>query len=179
MNGSNKFALALMVAGLIVWVGCEKKSTPAPATTGNGTTAKGDGHDHEHAEGDHTHAPTAGHHGAVIELGSTAIGPFTVKASRDEGQLVAGGDAPIDAWLTPAANGDAQPAKVVAVRFWIGTQSGEESIKAKADIENPGEPNHWHTHAEVPSPIPAGAKLWVEIELEGQGKQAGSFDLKL
>ena len=86
--------------------------------------------------------------------------------------MKAGGDAPIDVWLT---GGDIS--KVTAVRFWIGTESGAESVKARAEIEIPSEPNHWHTHAEVPSPIPAESRLWVEIEAEGQ-KMVGSFELK-
>jgi hypothetical protein len=114
----------------------------------------------------------AGHGGQVIELGTASIGGYSVRASRDQGEIKPGGDAPIDVWLTDGTS------RVIAVRFWIGTQTGDESVKAKADIENPAEPNHWHTHAEAPSPLPAGSKLWVEIELEGQGKQIGSFDLK-
>lgn len=119
------------------------------------------------------HSDTAaGHAGKIVELGTAAIGPFSIRASRDEGQIKAGGDAPIDVWLTGSV------AKVVAVRFWIGTESADGSVKAKADIEDPAQPNHWHTHAEVPNPMPAGSKLWVEIEIEGQGKQVESFDLK-
>jgi hypothetical protein len=117
------------------------------------------------------HDQPAAHSGKIIELGTRSIGPFSVRASRDDGAIKAGGDAPIDVWLTGSE------AKVIAVRFWIGTESADGSVKAKADIENPAQPNHWHTHAEVPSPMPAGAKLWVEIEIEGQGKQVGSFDL--
>ena len=119
------------------------------------------------------HTDTAtGHGGPVIELGTATIGPFSVRASRDQGEIKPGGDAPIDVWLT---GGDI--AKVTAVRFWIGTEQGNQFVKAKADIENPSESNHWHTHAEVASPLPAGSKLWVEIEVDGQ-KHAGSFDLK-
>lgn len=119
------------------------------------------------------------HGGPIIELGSATIGPFTVRASRDQGEINPGGDAPIDVWLTPApetSGGDLS--KLTAVRFWIGSESGVESVKAKASIENPSEPNHWHTHAEVPSPLPQGSRLWVEIEVDGR-KHVGSFDLKM
>jgi hypothetical protein len=114
----------------------------------------------------------AGHGGSIIELGTATIGPFAVRASRDQAEITAGGDAPIDVWLT---GGDI--ATVTAVRFWIGTEQGENFVKARADIEIPSEPNHWHTHAEVPSPLPSGAALWVEIEVGGK-KHAGSFDLR-
>jgi hypothetical protein len=120
-------------------------------------------------------APTAGHGGPVIQLGEATIGSFNVKATRDEGAIVAGKDAPIDVTVTPAAGSNA---KAVAVRFWIGAEDARGSVKAKADIENPAEPNRWHTHAEIPNPIPAGSRLWVEIE-DDQGRTSlGGFDLR-
>ncbi len=120
-------------------------------------------------------AHTAGHGGAVIQLGSTTIGSFNVMATRDKGLIVAGKDAPIDVTVTPVAG---STKKVVAVRFWIGTKDGVGSVKAKADIENPAEPNRWHTHADVPNPIPSGSQLWVEIESDGGEKVSESYDLK-
>ncbi|MCI0675572.1 MAG: hypothetical protein L0Y42_07335 [Phycisphaerales bacterium] len=150
---------ALLIAG------CGKDS----GTTGSGQASNSS----KSPPAGATHTDTAtGHGGKVIELGTTTIGPFSVRASRDEGEIKVGGDAPIDVWLT---GGDIT--KVTAVRFWIGTARGDDFVKAKADIEIPSKPNHWHTHAEVPTPIPAGNKLWVEIEIGGQ-KHTGSFDLK-
>jgi hypothetical protein len=167
-------AIVIVALAITAFVGCDKK----PSTTSTSTPpTKTDSHVHDdgtiHTDDHDEPSHGAGHGGAIVELGTTTIGPFTVRASRDEGTIKPGGDAPIDVWLT---GGDI--ARVTAVRFWIGTESGAESVKAKADIEIPSEPNHWHTHAEVPSPLPAGSKLWVEIETEDQGKQVGSFDLK-
>jgi hypothetical protein len=159
------FSLAL-IAGLSALVACNRDSDsakndttpPAKPTLAAPTPAPGS-------------PGTAGHGGGIIELGNAQIGGYAVRASRDVGDIKPGGDAPIDVWLT---GGDI--AKVKAVRFWIGTQSGDESTKAKADIEIPAEPNHWHTHADVPNPMPPGSKLWVEIETD-QGKHVGSFEL--
>lgn len=181
MKGTKGFALAMVAAGLVGWLGCDKKPSATTNTASNATNSG----THTHADGtvhndDHGHAhddPDAGHHGAMIELGTETIGPFLVRASRDQGEIQAGGDAPIDVWLTAADGSAADLSKVIAVRFWIGTEKGE-SVKAKAEIENPDQPNHWHTHAEVPQPFPAGSKLWVEIEIAGVGKKYGSFDLK-
>ena len=117
---------------------------------------------------------TASHGGAVIPLGDTTIGSFHVMATRDKGLIIAGKDAPIDATITPA-QGSGET--TVAVRFWIGTKDGIGSMKAKADIENPAEPNRWHTHADVPDPIPTGSQLWVEIETNTGEKITGSFNL--
>ena len=118
---------------------------------------------------------TAGHGGKVIPLGESVIGSFDVMVTRDVGEIVAGKDAPIDVTVVPVAGSSV---KAVAVRFWIGTENAIGSVKAKSEIENPKEPNRWHTHADVPNPIPAGSKLWVEIENENGERVLGSFDLK-
>ena len=46
-----------------------------------------------------------------------------------------------------------------------------EVIKAEIETDN------WHTHAEVPNPLPADSKLWVEIEAEGGAKTLAGFAL--
>jgi hypothetical protein len=151
--------IATLALLTLIATGCKEKAAPTPAPKPAQPAAN---------------PTTPGHsdHGGMIELGSTTIGPYTVRASRDAGDIKPGGDAPIDVWVT----GDSP--KVTAVRFWIGTQDGAGSVKAKADIEDPKEPNHWHTHAEVPEPLPAGSKLWVEIEDDKGVKTTGSYDLK-
>ncbi len=151
--------------------GCaeEKKPTPAPQPA----VAKDDHAEHDHAGHDHgktDHAPaaeSADDHGPTTQLGEQVSGAFTVKASRD-GALTAGGEAPIDVWVTSATD------KVHAVRFWIGTEDGKGSMKAKAELEQ----DNWHAHAEVPNPIPAQSKLWIEVENEKHVKIVIGFDLK-
>lgn len=164
--------------------GCEDKkptTTPPPATQ---PAAKSDVHDHDHADDkDHDHdkgdSKTSGHDhghgGAVIDLGVQTIGPFSVKVTRDDGAIVPGKDSPIDVTVTTP---EGQTGKVASVRFWIGTQDAKGSVKAKGDIEDPKEPNRYHTHAEIPNPIPADSKLWVEIEDDKGVKVTGSFDLR-
>lgn len=143
--------------------GGDKPATPAAAHDHDHDHADGQAdHDHDHAEHNDGHA-----HGATTQLGEQESGGFKIKASRD-GDLKAGGDAPIDVWVTGGA-------KIAAVRFWIGTEDGKGSIKAKAELES----DNWHTHAEVPDPLPAGAKLWVEVEAEGGAKTSVGFDLKM
>lgn len=166
------------LAALSSLAGCEDKK-PAAGTTGStGKKADDRGQDHDHgADGSHAAPmPSApGHGGAVIQLGESTIGSYNVKATRDEGQIVAGKDAPIDVTITPAAG---SPLKAIAVRLWIGTQDAKGSVKAKAEVEDPKDPNRWHIHAEIPSPLPVGSKLWVEIEDDKGGKVVGSFELK-
>lgn len=135
--------------------GCDRGAEPARPATGTAAVP-----------GDHTHGNDGGH-GATTSLGEQSAGGFTIRASRD-GVIKPGGDAPIDVWVTGGA------AKVSAVRFWIGTQDAKGSVKVKAEIER----DNWHSHAEVPNPMPAGSKLWVEVEADSGEKSVVGFDLK-
>lgn len=180
-------ALALPALALVTLTACEKKAEPSKPASATAPAKPADSHaDHDHKDGDdHDHdkaKPTAskpadaheghdhgdGHdHGATTQLGEQTAGSFIIKASRD-GAITPGKDAAIDAWVTGGT------AKVAAVRFWIGTQDGKGSMKAKADLEK----DNWHTHAEIPSPLPAGSKLWVEVEDDKGTKTVVGFDLK-
>lgn len=177
----------LSILGVLgLFVGCDRSSptNAPPNATPKATSPAPDGHQdddgHDHGGDKHTDAKKdgghAGHGGAVVELGETTVDGMKIKASRDKGEIKAGGDAPIDVWVMTA---DGTPTTVAAVRFWIGTEDAKGSIKAKSEIEVPTEPNHWHTHAEVPDPLPPGAKLWVEVEVKPNEKKTASFDLKL
>jgi len=163
-------ALTFCATASLSMTGCGDSTPTKSAAT---ASAKDDHAGHDHAGHDHaadeTHAEPAAEddHGATTTLGEQTAGGFTLKASRD-GDLVAGKEAPIDIDVQGAG-------KVAAVRFWIGAEDGAGSMKAKAELEHT---TNWHTHAEVPSPLPAGAKLWVEIEAEGGAKYVVSFDLK-
>lgn len=152
--------------------GCDRKSESAKAPTSGASASK----DHDHKAGDtHDHVGGDNHdhgdghdHGATTELGEQTAGGFTIKASRD-GDITPGKDAPIDVRVTGGT------ARIAAVRFWIGTQDGKGSVKAKAELDK----DSWHTHAEIPSPLPTGSKLWVEVETASGDTHIAGFDLKL
>lgn len=152
------FAAGLAVATTLALVpACDSRSpNPASSAPTPGPVAGSDTHD------------TAGEsgHGPTTPLGEQVVDGFTVKASRD-GDVKPGGDAPIDVWISGGS------AKITAVRFWIGTEDAKGSVKARAEIER----DNWHTHAEVPNPLPEGSRLWVEIEAEGGAKTIAGFDL--
>lgn len=130
-------------------------------------------HDHEHADGDHDHdhdhedMQVADH--MMKMLGEQTLDGMTVKASRDDVEFSPGGEAPIDVWID---GGDGKAMGVTAVRFWIGSEDGRGSVKAKAEIEG----DHWHTHAEIPATMPENSMLWVEVE-RGDERSTTSFDL--
>lgn len=160
ITGSTFALFAALALGAPAFFGCEKKAeTPAHDSHSH------EGHDHSHGD-DHAHGDDHGH-GPTVQLGVQTIGAFSVKASRD-GELTPGADVPVDVWITGAA-------KVGAVRFWIGSQDGKGSIKAKAELEK----DNWHTHVEAPTPLPEDAKLWVEIETDGGETATGGFDLNV
>jgi len=157
----NVFVFAMLSLAIAV-VGCEKapekpasKEATKPAASNPPATAKP--------------AASPGHGVEVIDLGTTKIGAFEVRASRDKGDIKPGGEAPVDVWIDGGVGKG-----VAAVRFWIGTQDAKGSLKAKAGIEE----GKWHTHVEIPSPIPPDTKLWIEIESEKGEKALGSLDLK-
>lgn len=158
---------ASLALGALSLAACERQTPTAAPTPADARGGAGGGTAH-----------TDDHHGGpVIELGTSTFGPFNVLATRDAGEIVAGKDAPIDVTVTTSAGAAPGTGTAVGVRFWIGTEDGRGSVKARAEIEDPAEPNRWHTHAEVPNPIPAGSKLWIEIDTESGEIVKGSFDL--
>jgi hypothetical protein len=178
-----RIVLAFTTFVALAQCGCEQKPPAPPAGANPGAGGNNPRvapsvkptPDGETNSAGSTHAAGASHDGEIVELGTTVIGEITVRASRDKGEIKPGGDAAFDVWLTTA---DGKPATVSAVRIWIGTRDAKGSIKAKAEIEDRQQPNRWHTHAEVPNPLPEGAKLWVEAEQADGKKSAGSFELK-
>jgi len=148
-----------VLASTLLLAGCDRKSEQPAQPFGD--TPK--------TEATAPTAPSDGHAGDVIELGETTLDGIKIKATRDKGEIKAGGDSPIDIWL----NGGLGNAS--AVRFWIGTEDAKGSVKAKADVEAA----HWHTHAEVPDPLPSDSRLWVEIESKDGQKHTTSFPLKM
>lgn len=106
----------------------------------------------------HSDEPMDHGHGAHHELASVTIGAHTLQVAR-EGDVKAGAEAAFD---LSVEKGKPLPAMV---RCWIGVESGEGSMKAKFSKEND---TTVHGHVEVPKTIPAGAKLWIEIEEAGK-----------
>jgi ABC-type Zn2+ transport system substrate-binding protein/surface adhesin len=169
-NMSELLGVSCCALALAAFAGCEKKDTAAPAAKAGDHSHDGDhAHDHDH-DHDHDHADGGkmdkDHgHGATTEMGEHKAGPYTVKVSRD-GDIKAGGDVPVDIWVDGGAKGK-------SVRFWFGTEDAKGSIKAKCEVED----GHWHTHGEVPDPMPEGSKLWIEIEGEDGAKTVVGFDI--
>lgn len=164
-----KQVVSLFAVPLMLTLGActAEKPSATPVEKSAAAPPKDDHAGHDHGD-DKKHDENA----PVVELGTGPVGPFSARVTRDAGAIKPGGDAAIDATIT------AGPGTPLAVRVWIGTQDGAGSIKAKAEIEDPKSPNRWHTHAEIPSPLPANSKVWVEIEDDKKQKHAAGFELK-
>lgn len=172
------FILVSLLSVAVTLVACDNKPEssppPKPPSAAASGTEKKDDHAHKPGEkDDHDHSKDGkkegdAHGGPVIELGTATAGGMSIRASRDAGELKPGGDAPIDVWI------DGGLGNAAAVRFWIGMEDAKGSIKAKAEVEA----GKWHTHAELPDPLPAASKLWVEIEGKDGKRTVASFDLK-
>ena len=156
-----KMMTATVMGLALVAAGCKeepKGGGPAPATPpGTATPATAPG---GHKEGEkHDRLP----------LGETTAGGLKLVATMDEPVKAAGGG-------EGAFNLVITGGKPKAVRFWVGTEAGEESVKAKAEEETAGD---WHAHAEVPKPLPPGSKFWAEVEPPTGEPFKVSFDLKV
>ena len=120
---------------------------------------------HEHKEGEKHEHKEDEHKGEKKDLGKKEIGGYTVQVAQ-VGDVKAGEEAIFV--ITLSGGG-----KPKAVRGWVGVESGERSIKSKAEDEE----KEYHLHHEVSKPMPAKSMLWIELETSS-GKKKGSFAMK-
>ena len=151
--------IGTILSSAAVLAGCkdDTSTTPTPAPQAPTTPA---------ATQPGTKAPGHDDHPDSTELGSKQVGGLDFKAMQD-GPVKAGGEGAFDLVVTGG--------KPKAVRFWVGTEDGKGSVKARAEEETP---DNWHTHVEVPDPLPAGSKFCAEVEPATGEKFTVSFDLK-
>jgi hypothetical protein len=153
-------SLAVATAGLI---GCgddhghphedeKPKSAAAPATAG-GAQPMVDDHDRTDSSIKH-------------ELGNITVAGYTFTVTQTSA-ITPGKEADITLVQT-AGTGDPK-----AVRVWIGKESGEGSVKVRTHKHG----SKMEAHVEVPDPLAADAKLWVEVET-ADTKKASSVAVK-
>jgi hypothetical protein len=102
-----------------------------------------------------------------LPIGEASVSGLKLVASTD-GPVKPGGEGVFDVVITGG--------KPKAVRFWVGTEDAKGSVKAKAEEEGT---DNWHTHTEVPDPLPPGSRFWVEVEPQSGEPFKASFDLKV
>lgn len=109
-------------------------------------------------------APVAdpGDHGVAKDLGSLTIGAHTFTVTQF-GDVTPGKEGAIELGF-PA--GKPLPA---IVRVWVGVESGEGSLKQKCGKEGD---HGLHGHVDVPKTLPAGSKIWIEVDENGKTQSA-------
>ena len=127
--------LTVLLSSSFLLAGCGASPSPAPAPESKPAAE----------------APAGEVQSAVVQkpIGSAQVGPFTVVATYDEAEFKNG-----------HFNADVTGGEVAAVRMWVGPEDATGVMVAKAEIEG----KYQHAHVEVPDPLPADAKLWIEIE---------------
>ncbi len=123
-----------------------------------------DGHDHDgHDHDGHDHGEDA-HHGPRHDLGEVEVAGLSLKVAV-LGAVEAGREAVLDIEVTggPCA----------ALRAWIGIASGRGSMKARLDGTN----GDFHGHIEVPSTLPTGSAIWLDVEGPGGTRERMSVAL--
>jgi hypothetical protein len=144
--------LPLLLVALVPFASCSKHEDPkTPPANTSGNAAPVDDHGH----------------GTPKPLGSMTIGAHTFEVVQ-LGDVKAGEETFVDLKF---AAGKPLPG---TARAWIGVQSGEGSRKAKLGKDKD---TTLHGHVDVPSPLPAGSALWIEIE-EGGKTEAKSIATK-
>jgi hypothetical protein len=113
----------------------------------------------QHKEGDE-------HKGERKDLGEKKVGGYTARVTQF-GEIKAGEEA---VFVIVLSGGSGKPK---AVRGWVGVESGERSIKTKAEEEGA----EYHLHHQVSKPMPKDSKLWIEVETSS-GRQKVSFEPK-
>ena len=61
----------------------------------------------------------------------------------------------------------------VAIRVWVGDESGVGSIKTKTHSHG----STYHAHATAPATIPANCAVWIEVQAANGNRSAGSVVL--
>ena len=102
--------------------------------------------------------------GEKHKLGRQKIGDYAVSVIMI-GEAVPGKEAEFDIKLIDAKSDPK------ALRVWIGTEESKEKATAKKGEKT------YDADAKVPSPLPKGAKVWVEIETE-EGTAKGSYAME-
>lgn len=113
-----------------------------------------------HTGDDHAHAETP--------LGTVTIGDLEVELAQGHGGIVAGQEGHLVVKL-PYSDGGS-----TIVRAWIGGADRTLSLVGKGEYA----PSHddYDVHAMAPSPLPADALWWIEIERPDGTKLVGSAE---
>jgi len=146
----------ISLSALLVSCGEKETTTTAPADGNAPSAAAEEEHDHDHEE---------------VPLGTFTAGDMTINAAQAHGMVEAGKECQLVIKLPYKDDGS------TVVRAWIGTEDRTMSAVGKGEYA----PSHndYDIHAIAPTPLPADAKWWVEVEKPDGTKVVGSVAPKM
>ena len=153
---------AFALSALLIGCGEKETTTGTPAPDG---AEHGHPHDGEVADA-HAHAE-----GEEVPLGTFKAAELEIEAAQGHGMVEAGKEGHLVIKLPYKDDG------ATVVRAWIGTEDRTLSAVGKGEYA----PSHddYDIHAIAPSPLPADAKWWVELEKPDGTKIVGSITPKM
>ena len=143
-------------------IGCGEKEANS---AGQSPSEEAHGHPHD---GEEAHAHEEGEE---VSLGTFKAGDMEIEAAQGHGMVEAGKEGHLVIKLPYKDDG------ATVVRAWIGTEDRTMSAVGKGDYA--ASHNDYDIHAVAPSPLPADAKWWVEIEKPDGTKTVGSVAPKM
>jgi hypothetical protein len=153
-----KYTLIPVLSIAVLLASCGEKKT---AETDEGKTDNKEAAAKKDDHGDHAHDE--------VTLGKFDIAGHMVEAAQGHGNVEAGKEGHLVIKLPYKDGGQ------TVTRAWIGTEDRTMSSVGKGAYA----PSHddYDIHAAAPSPLPAGAKWWLEIEKPDGTKVVGSIPL--
>ena len=155
MKMKTKMIVPVMSLAVLL-ASCDDKKVVAPADTKPETPAAP-----ATAEEDHAHDEVA--------LGEFDIDGYIVKAAQGHGNVEPGKEGHLVITLPYKDDGAS------VTRAWIG--SGDRTMSSVGKGEYAPSHDDYDIHAIAPSPLPDGAKWWLEIEKPDGTKAVGSIPL--
>ena len=150
--------LATFATAAALWACHDEHDHPATAPAKAADTPDAhDGHTHHHHDS-----------GPKEMLGLVELEGFEVSAVQT-GKLLAGEELTFDVEIL----GKEKP---TGVQFWIGPADGSVTTEKKPPEEV--KDNVYHVDFDLPATIPAGARLWVEIERASGSSVRVAFEVK-
>ena len=98
-------------------------------------------------------------------MGSSDLGDFKIKVASI-GEITPGKEGVLD--------GEVSGGSLAAIRAWVGVESAKGSLKSKMGVSGKG----FHGHVEVPTTLPDGSAIWLEVEDAAGKKHKASFKME-
>lgn len=167
LNTSVASGLALLGALALILTGCRDSHSGADHAGAQGDAGATHTHEDGTTHGDHEdEAEDHGHEHDESPLGTVTIGGMQVELAQGHGAVAAGKEGHLVVKLPYNDKG------ATVVRAWIGTEDRTLSFVGKGEYA--ASHDDFDVHAVAPSPLPADAMWWIEIEKPDGTKAVGS-----